>query len=143
MSPRNDFRLDGLVRSALRAGTMRPTPFGLHGRIWRRLEIVAMVEGERTRFRNAVWRVSFIAIAVTLLIAAVCWLWNPLASVVEEVPGLLGLVDYSVAYTQSVALSIIAAAEWWFWAGAGTTILLALILGSRTDLASHFTRRSQ
>lgn len=142
MSRRDDYKLDSLVQAALRSGSMRPTPFGLHGRIWRRLEIAAMVDRERTRFRAAVLRVAAVLAAVVGGIATACWVWNPFASVVEGVPGSLGLVDYTVAYARAVAMTAFTASDWWFYAGTGTVLLIAFVLAGRVSLAKALSRRS-
>lgn len=142
MSRRDDYRLDSLVRSALRAGSMRPTPFGLHGRIWRRLEIAAMVDRERARFRAAVRRACAVVALLVLAVGAVCWVWSPFASVTENVPGLLGLVDYGMAYAQAVVASAFTRADFWMGVGAVLTALAALVIGSRASVLRNLIRRS-
>lgn len=142
MKRRDDCKLDSLVRSALRAGGMRPTPFGLHGKIWRRLEIAAMAERERTRFRAAVLRAAIVLAIVAGALAAWCWMWDPFASVVDDLPGSMGLVDYTVTYARAAAMSAFTASDWWFYTGAATGLLIAFILAGRVSLARAFSRRS-
>lgn len=142
MSRRNDYHLDDLVRSAMRSGGMRPTPLGLHARIWRRLEIAALVERERTHFRGALVRVLSIACAVFAVFAAICWLSDPLAALGNHAPGFLGLVDYSVTYAQTIALASVTSGDWWIYAGSAATLLLVFIVVGHATLARIPSRRS-
>jgi hypothetical protein len=140
MSRRDDYKLDSLVRSALRTGPIRPTPFGLHGRIWRRLEIAAMVERERKRFRAAVRRSCFIIALLAATLAGICWVWDPLASAIDDLPGSMGLVDYMRAYLETHIAGMLADADTWIGAGIAITLVIVLVLGSRSRLGNHIRR---
>jgi ABC-type sugar transport system permease subunit len=128
MSRRREYRLDALVKTALRAGPMRPAPFGLHGRIWRRLEIAAMIERERRRFRIAVGRAILVVCVISGAAAGALWLWNPLHGALNAVPGMMGLFDYVMAYSQTASRDLVGAGMTVLWTALAVVFLLFLLL---------------
>jgi len=89
-----DAELDALVEAALREGPLVPAPRSLHGRVVERVQLAALEQKERARFRNAL--LSGFAACMGVMTAAVAIVASTNFEILlnHGVPGGLGFWDY-------------------------------------------------
>ncbi|HNR32212.1 MAG TPA: hypothetical protein PKI11_15080 [Candidatus Hydrogenedentes bacterium] len=92
----NDRDLDTLIESALRAEPMLPTPPALHERVMRRLDVQAMMDRERARFRASMAMMCVAAVAI-ILSGVLFVAFTNLRHVADYgAPGAKGRLDYII-----------------------------------------------
>jgi len=88
--------LDALVDSALRSEPMLPKPPALHDRVMRRLDVQALMDRERARFRASM-AMMCVALVAILLGGALFVAFTNLRHVADYgAPGAKGQLDYIV-----------------------------------------------
>lgn len=92
-----DAELDALIESALRDEPLVPVPRDLHGRITERVQLAALEQQARARFRNALLSGFLGAVCVVGLSVALIALTNFHVLLDHGVSGGLGFLDYYTA----------------------------------------------
>jgi len=92
-----DSELDALIESALRDEPLAPVPRDLHGRITARVQLAALEQKERARFRNALLSGFAGAVGTVAMAVALLALTNFNVLLNHGVSGGLGFLDYYTA----------------------------------------------
>ena len=96
MPPDEQDKLDALIEAALRDEPERSVPFGFHRAVDERLQMAALLDLERGRFRRC-WISAGAFAALVALATSVGWIAADVSGTISRaVPGALGSYDQFV-----------------------------------------------
>jgi hypothetical protein len=114
----SEAELDALIEAALAGEKLLPVPVGLHARVTERVQLAALQQRERVRFRNALVSGFVAALGIVLAVAALVATTKFDVLLKHGISGGRGLLD---SYTATFALS-------WpqYWEGLVLSLFLAI-----------------